>query len=57
MARPPKYSSEQILDALVSTFRGLNGLTEGSITSAEMARIDELVEQKFGTEEWTARVP
>ncbi len=48
---------EQILDALVSTFRGLNGLTEGSITSAEMKRIDELVEQKFGTEEWLYRVP
>lgn len=48
---------EQILDALVSTFRGLNGLTEGAITSAEMARIDELVEQKFGTEEWLYRVP
>lgn len=48
---------EQILDALVSTFRGLNGLTEGAITPAEMQRIDELVEQKFGTEEWLYRVP
>ncbi|WAB82508.1 biotin/lipoate A/B protein ligase family protein [Microcella daejeonensis] len=48
---------EQILDKLVSTFRGLNGLAEGSITPAEMARIDELVEQKFGTEEWLYRVP
>jgi len=48
---------EQILDRLVATFRTLNGLTDGSITEAEMTRIDELVEQKFGTEEWLYRVP
>ena len=48
---------EQILDQLIATFRARNGLADSSITDAEMQRIDELVEKKFGTEEWLYRVP
>jgi lipoate-protein ligase A len=42
---------------MVATFRGLYGLTESDITAAELARAEELVVEKFGTEEWLQRVP
>ncbi|MGV8858641.1 lipoate--protein ligase family protein [Rhodoglobus sp.] len=47
----------EILDRMVATFRGLYGLTESEITSDELARAEELVVEKFGTEEWLQRVP
>ncbi|MBH0097565.1 lipoate--protein ligase family protein [Salinibacterium sp. NSLL150] len=46
-----------IIDAMVATFRGLHGLTESELTSDEIARAEELVTEKFGTEEWLQRVP
>jgi lipoate-protein ligase A len=48
---------EEIIDRLVATFRARNGLTESAITPDELARIDALVAEKFGTEEWLHRVP
>ena len=48
---------DEIIDRLVATFRGLNGLTEGIITSDELARADALVVTKFSTHEWLHRVP
>jgi len=47
----------EIIDKMVATFRGLYGLTTGEITPAELARAQELVVDKFGTEEWLQRVP
>ena len=47
----------EILDHMVATFRGLYGLTVSEITSDELARAEELVVEKFGTEEWLQRVP
>jgi lipoate-protein ligase A len=47
----------EILSRMVDTFRGLYGLTESDITSEELARAEELVVEKFGTEEWLQRVP
>ena len=47
----------EIIDKMVATFRGLYGLTTGEITPAELARGQELVVDKFGTEEWLQRVP
>ncbi|MBH0117101.1 lipoate--protein ligase family protein [Salinibacterium sp. NG253] len=46
-----------IIDTMVATFRGLHGLTESELTSDEIARAEELVTEKFGTEEWLQRVP
>ena len=42
---------------MVATFRGLHGLAESELTSDEIARAEELVAEKFGTEEWLQRVP
>ncbi len=50
-------SREAIIDKMVATFRGLYGLSSSEITPAEMARAQELVADKFGTEEWLQRVP
>ncbi|TQO19709.1 lipoate-protein ligase A [Rhodoglobus vestalii] len=47
----------EIVDRMVETFRGLYGATESKITSDELARAEELVAEKFGTEEWLQRVP
>ncbi|MEV8252417.1 biotin/lipoate A/B protein ligase family protein [Rhodoglobus sp. NPDC076762] len=46
-----------IIDTMVATFRGLHGLAESELTSDEIARAEELVAEKFGTEEWLQRVP
>jgi len=48
---------EQIIDRMVETFRGQHGLTDGQITESEFARAAELVDAKFGTDEWLYRVP
>ncbi|MCU1579611.1 MAG: lipoate--protein ligase family protein [Rhodoglobus sp.] len=48
---------EAIIDKMVATFRGLYGLSPSEITSAEMAKAQQLVADKFGTEEWLQRVP
>jgi lipoate-protein ligase A len=48
---------EEVIARMIASFRDRYGLTEGKVTDAEMARAEELVRTKFGTEEWTARVP
>jgi len=50
-------SRDEIIERMVSTFRDLHGLTDGVITDDEYARAAELVELKFGTDEWLYRVP
>ncbi|MEP6480382.1 MAG: biotin/lipoate A/B protein ligase family protein [Rhodoglobus sp.] len=47
----------EIIEKMVGTFRGLYGLAASEITAGEMARAQELVAEKFGTEEWLQRVP
>lgn len=47
----------EVIDTMVSTFRGLYGLTDGRVTEAERARMTELVKDKFLTEDWLKRVP
>lgn len=47
----------EIIDRMVGTFRAQHGLTEGALTEAEIARAEQLVVEKFGTEEWLQRVP
>ncbi len=50
-------SRDELIDHLVATFRTEYGLTEGSITDAESARVEQLVAEKFSTTEWLQRVP
>ncbi|MFI1015175.1 biotin/lipoate A/B protein ligase family protein [Streptomyces sp. NPDC020965] len=48
---------EAVIERMIDSFRGRYGLSDGEITDQEMARARELAERKFGTHEWTARVP
>jgi lipoate-protein ligase A len=46
-----------IIERMVETFRSLHGLVDDEITPAEYARAEQLVAEKFGTDEWLHRVP
>ncbi|WDG33404.1 biotin/lipoate A/B protein ligase family protein [Streptomyces sp. CA-278952] len=48
---------QTVIERMIESFRKRHGLTAGSVTDAELARAEELVRTKFGTPEWTARVP
>jgi lipoate---protein ligase len=50
-------SRKAIIDALIATFTKLYGGTPGEITSAERAKAELLVAEKFGTDDWLYRVP
>jgi lipoate-protein ligase A len=47
----------EIIDALIATFTRLYGSTPGEITADERAKAEQLVTEKFGTDEWLYRVP
>jgi lipoate-protein ligase A len=47
----------EIIENMVGTFKSLYGLTPGEITPEEFAKAEQLVTEKFGTEEWLHRVP
>ena len=42
---------------MIETFREQHGLTDGEITAEEYAAAEQLVAEKFGTDEWLYRVP
>ena len=48
---------EQIIDGFLEFFRSRYDTRDSSYTDAELDAARELVETKFGTQEWTARVP
>ena len=48
---------EQIIEGFLEYFRARYDTVDSSYTEDELAKARELVETKFGTEEWTARVP
>ncbi|MEU7070316.1 biotin/lipoate A/B protein ligase family protein [Streptomyces narbonensis] len=48
---------EAVIERMIASFRGRYGLSEGGLTEDELTRAKELAETKFGTAEWTARVP
>ncbi len=48
---------EQVMAAFLHTFRSLYRTVDDDLTDAEVARMDELVASKYGTPEWTARIP
>jgi lipoate-protein ligase A len=50
-------SRAEIIERMEQTFQNLYGLTESAITDEELARAEQLVEEKFSTDEWLQRVP
>ena len=48
---------ESIIAAMVDHFRSSYGLDEVGVDDATRAEAERLVTEKFGTQEWTARVP
>ena len=57
LRRQTGLSRAEIIDKMVSTFTGLYGAAVGDITPDELAKAEQLVTEKFGTEEWLRRVP
>lgn len=50
-------SRSAIIDRMTATFRERYGLTDGQLEPEELRAAEELVATKYGTHEWTARVP
>ena len=50
-------SRAAIIERMKATFTRLYGSTPDEVTSHELARAEQLVIEKFGTEEWLQRVP
>ncbi|MFE0098825.1 lipoate--protein ligase family protein [Streptomyces sp. NPDC059009] len=48
---------ETVIEKMIDSFRGRYGLTAGKVTEDELARAQELARTKFGSAEWTGRVP
>ncbi len=57
LRRQTGLAREQVIENMIASFRDRYGLTTGDVTTEELARAEELVQTKFATEEWTARVP
>jgi lipoate-protein ligase A len=47
----------EVIAGLAATFRNRHRVAEGELTAAERSAMTSLVEEKFATAEWTARVP
>jgi lipoate-protein ligase A len=47
----------EIIERMIETFREQHGLIDGEITAEEYAAAEQLVAEKFGTDEWLYRVP
>jgi lipoate-protein ligase A len=48
---------EQVIEAFKAHFRSRYAAVDGALRDDELARASELVATKFGTPEWTGRVP
>lgn len=48
---------EAVIERMIESFRSRYGLSEGRVTEEETAAAEHLAGAKFGTHEWTARVP
>ncbi|SOD70810.1 lipoate-protein ligase A [Jatrophihabitans sp. GAS493] len=48
---------ETVIDVMLASFSRRYGLKPDEVTDAELLRASELVETKFGTPEWTNRIP
>jgi lipoate-protein ligase A len=57
LRRQTGLSREAVIDRMVASFRARYGLVTGGVTEEERERAEELATSKFGSPEWTARVP
>jgi lipoate-protein ligase A len=57
LRRQTGRTREEIIDVLMSTFRRRYGAVDTTLSEDELRRAGELVETKFGTDEWLYRVP
>jgi lipoate-protein ligase A len=57
LRRQTGLAREAVIGRMIDSFRGRYGLTDGKVTAEELNRAEELARTKFGSEEWTARVP
>ncbi|MFI1334769.1 lipoyl protein ligase domain-containing protein [Streptomyces sp. NPDC020845] len=46
-----------VIDRMIASFRERYGLADGKVTEEEAAQAQRLAEAKFGSREWTTRVP
>ncbi|MDX3228885.1 lipoyl protein ligase domain-containing protein [Streptomyces sp. ME19-01-6] len=46
-----------VIDRMIASFRERYGLADGKVTEEEAARAQRLEAEKFGSREWTTRVP
>ena len=57
LRRQTGVTRAQVIDALATRFRHRYGLTPDAVTGGELRAARELARTKFGSSEWTARVP
>ncbi|MFD9331159.1 biotin/lipoate A/B protein ligase family protein [Streptomyces sp. NPDC060065] len=57
LRRQTGLAREAVIERMIDSFRGRYGLTDGKVTPQELARAEELTRTKFGSPEWTSRVP
>jgi lipoate-protein ligase A len=57
LRRQTGLARESVIGRMIDSFRGRYGLTDGKVTAEELNRAEELARTKFGSQEWTARVP
>lgn len=57
LRRQTGSSREEVIQGMISTFANKYGATMGELTQADLDAAAKLVEEKYGTEEWTKRVP
>ena len=57
LRRQTRLTRAQVIDALAARFRRRYGLTPDAVTGGELRAARELARTKFGSSEWTARVP
>ena len=47
----------EVIDTMIETFKNRTGAADGAVTDSELEKARTLISTKFGTEEWTHRVP
>ncbi|MFF1675577.1 lipoate--protein ligase family protein [Streptomyces sp. NPDC058256] len=57
LRRQTGLAREAVIERMIDSFRGRYGLADGKVTPEELARAEELAWTKFGSPEWTSRVP
>jgi lipoate---protein ligase len=57
LRRQTRLPRAEIVDTLISHFRGRYGLTRSGLTAGELRAAQELARVKFAAPEWTTRIP